>query len=268
MKYAFNTFSCADRDLQGALTLARRHGYDGIEPRAGSGHKHGIELETNSAARQEIRQSAAASGIALCCIAVGCHYVNPATAAQQIADTLAYIDLAADVGAGRLRVFGGDIPPGMDRVQATELVIAALRSVADHAVRRAVLVCLETHDSWSDPVHVREVMQRVDRPSVGVTWDVMHPVRAAGRMIDETFDLLKPWIMHVHMHDGMAQRDRLEFRPIGTGDIDHRRVVELLSLSGYQGYLSGEWIGWDAPDIYLPRELAAMKQYELEVARS
>jgi sugar phosphate isomerase/epimerase len=70
------------------------------------------------------------------------------------------------------------------------------------------------------------------------------------------------------MHDGGAQRDRLEFRPIGTGDIDHRRVVELLSRSGYQGYLSGEWIGWDAPDMYLPRELAAMKQYERKLARS
>jgi fatty-acyl-CoA synthase len=156
----------------------------------------------------------------------------------------------------------------MDRSQATELVVAALRAVADHAARRAVLVCLETHDSWSDPVHVREVMQRVDRPSIGVTWDVMHPVRAAGRTIDETFRLLEPWIMHVHMHDGVAQRDRLEFRPIGTGDIDHRRVVDLLSLSGYRGYLSGEWIGWDAPDMYLPRELAAMKQYERKLARS
>jgi sugar phosphate isomerase/epimerase len=178
---------------------------------------------------------------------------------------LSYIDLAADVGAARLRVFGGDIPAGVSRAQASDLLVEALRSVADHAARRGVVVCLETHDSWSDPHDVREVMRRVDHPAVAVTWDVMHPVRAAGLTMDEAFQLIEPWIGHVHVHDGSKRRDRLEFKPIGAGDLDHRRVVELLLRATYQGYLSGEWIGWESPETYLPRELAVLKQYEREL---
>jgi fatty-acyl-CoA synthase len=247
------------------MALARRCGYDGIEPRAGSDHQHGIELHTSALARREIRQLVVNSGVALACIAVGCHYVNPATTQQQTRETLSYIDLAADVGATRLRVFGGDIPADVSRTQARDLVVEALRSVADHAARRGVVVCLETHDSWSDPHDVREVMCRVDHPAVAATWDVMHPVRAAGLTMDEAYQLLAPWIRHVHIHDGSKQPDRLEFKPIGTGDLNHRRVVELLQESAYQGYLSGEWIGWDSPESYLPRELAVLKQYEREL---
>ena len=36
--------------------------------------------------------------------------------------------------------------------------------------------------------------------------------------------------------------------------------------SDYQGYLSGEWIGWEPYDVHLPRELATMKGYERELA--
>ncbi len=266
MKYAFMSFSCPQLSLDEMLALAKRYGYDGIEPRISAGHAHGIELDADATRRREARQKAIDSGIEICCIATSCRYADPATAREQVDETLRCIDLAADVGAPRIRVFGGAIPEGVSREEAIDLLAESLRAVAGHARERGVVVCLETHDDWCDPDHVAEVMRRVDHPAVAVNWDVMHPVRQAGRTVDQAFQILRPWIRHVHVHDGSARLDRLELRPIGEGDIDIRRAMELLKAISYDGYLSGEWIDWEPYEVHLPRELATMRRYEDEIS--
>ncbi len=264
MNYAFMSFSCPQLSLDEMLSLAQKLGYDGIEPRAASHHGHGVELEAGQAERADIKAQAEARGIALCCLATSCRYADPATLKTQIEDTHRYIDLAADIGAPRLRVFGGQIAAGLSREAAIDQVSQALSSVADHAAEREVIVCLETHDDWCDPAHVAAVMRRANHPAIAVNWDVMHPVRKAGATMEGAFRTLQPWIRHVHIHDGTAEADKLALLPIGQGAYDHRRVLELLQAEGYEGYLSGEWINWEPYEIHLPRELATLKQYEAE----
>ena len=104
-------------------------------------------------------------------------------------------------------------------------------------------------------------MKRVDHPAIAVNWDIMHPVHGAGVSMDHAFEALKPWIRHVHFHDGGTQEGKWGLVPIGEGDIDHRRAVQLLHSVGYDGFLSGEWIGWEPYETHLPRELATMKRY-------
>ena len=264
MKYAFMSFSCPKLDLDETLALALDLGYDGIEPRLEDHHAHGLEMDCSTAVRQEAKQKAIDSGIALCCIATSRTYANPDTAQEHVNDTLRCIDLAADVGAPRIRVFGGGIPKGVSRERAIALVADSLRAVADHAQERGVTVCMETHDDWCNPEHVVTVMQRVDHPAIAINWDVMHPVRVAKWTVDQAFTALEPWIRHMHVHDGVQVDGRLEMRPMGEGIIDTRRAIELVKPSAYDGYLSGEWINWEPYEVHLPRELAAMKQYEQE----
>lgn len=265
MKYAFMSFSCPQLSLDEMLSLAQKLGYDGIEPRAASNHRHGVELEAGQAERANIKAQVEERGIALCCLATSCRYADPASLKAQIENTHRYIDLAADIGAARLRVFGGQIAAGLSREAAIDQVAQALSAVADHAIEQEVIVCLETHDDWCDPAHVAAVMRRVNHPAVAVNWDVMHPVRQAGATMDRAFRTLRPWIRHVHIHDGSAETDKLALLPIGHGAYDHRRVLELLQAEGYDGYLSGEWINWEPYEVHLPRELATMKRYETEI---
>ena len=266
MKFAFMSFSCPELTLEEMLQLAYNVGYDGIEPRAGSNHRHGVELDTDIATRKRIRDLAKASKIALCCLATSCRYADPATVQGEIDTTLRYIDLAADIGAPRLRVFGGQIAAGIERDVAIDNVAMALASVADHAQERGVTICLETHDDWCAPYHVVAVMQQVNHSAIAVNWDIMHPVRAGSVTMEEAYALLKPWIQHVHVHDGSTRLDKLEMLPIGAGDIDHRVALELLYADRYDGYLSGEWINWEPYQIHLPRELMQLETYVAEIA--
>jgi len=266
MKYSFMSFSCPDLELRPLLALAQRLGYDGIEPRIDSGHHHGIELGASPVARKEARRQAVGSGVSLCCIATSCSYANPSGSAQEVETTRRAIDLAADVGSSRIRVFGGQIPNGMSREAAIDQVAHCLSSVADHAQACGVTVCMETHDDWCRPADVAAVMKRVGRPAIAVNWDIMHPARTAKATIDDAFEALLPWIRHVHFHDGTTG-PAFELRPIGRGEIDHRRAVHLLQGAEWDGYLSGEWIDWEPYEIHLPRELAAMRAYEVEALR-
>ena len=264
MNYAFMSFSCPELTLEETLETAKRFGYDAIEPRIQAEHKHGIELESSRTQRAAIVRAVSQSGVPLCCIATSCSYSDPASRPQQIETTHKAIDLAGDLGVTRLRVFGGMVPQGIEREQAIQSVASALRSVADHAAERTVTICVETHDGWCNPQHLADVMKAADHKAIAVNWDIMHPVRAGGATMDEAFDALKPWIRHVHFHDGKDVDGRLKLMPIGDGVIDHRRAVQLLRRAGYEDYLSGEWIGWEPYEAHLPRELATMKRYERE----
>ena len=191
--------------------------------------------------------------------------VESETADDNVRDTLAYLSLAADIGCPRLRVFGGKIGSGLNREAAIELVANSLRSCAEAASDYDVQICVETHDDWCNPTHLAEVMKRVDHPSIGINWDIMHPVRTTGCTMAEAYRDIEPWIMHIHFHDGVVDDGKIKLTPIGDGIVDHRATLEILINTGYDGYLSGEWINWEPHIAHLPRELAKMKDYEREI---
>lgn len=262
MKYAFMTFSCPDWTLDEVLAAAQRYGYDGVELRIDANHKHGVELNSTSEQRAAAKAKAAQYGVALCAVATSCKFADPTNAAQNVAAAHERIDLAAELGATVLRVFGGQIPQGVSREQAIASVGQSLQALADHAAQRGVYLALETHDDWCDPQHVQAVMRQVNQPNVAVNWDYQHTTRVAKTSVDDAFSALSPYIRHVHFHDGTLAADKLEFLPVGQGAYDHRRVLALLKSIDYPGYLSGEWINWEPAEVHLPRELQAMKQLE------
>ena len=260
-KYAFMSFSTPEQTLEQTLETARRYGYAGIEPRLDSEHRHGIETSADSATRANIRRQCEAAGIEIACLATSCCFADPDDPDARVELAHERIDLAGDLGCGRLRVFGGLLGPGIDRARGTELVSDGLRALAPHAADRGVFLCMETHDDWTDPADVAAVMQRADHPHVAVNWDAIHPVRASGSTFEKSFALLRPWIRHVHVHDALKSLETFQFMALGQGDFDHRPVLRLLADDGYDGYLSGEWIDWEPADTHLPRELATLRGY-------
>lgn len=262
MKYAFMTFSCPELSLTEVLDAAKRYGYDGIEPRLVSDHAHGVEWETTAQRRREVRREAQDAGIAICCLATSCQVALGDVAERTVDEMRKTIDLAADVDCGAIRVFGGVFPEDVQRAQAADCAVKELTAVTDQAKDAGVSVCVETHDAWCNPKDLVDVLERVSHPAIAANWDIMHPVRRGGATIEEAFEALAPWIRHIHFHDGVREETKDLLRPIGEGIVDHGKAVEVLIGSGYEGFLSGEWIEWEPYDVHLPRELATIKAYE------
>ncbi len=225
MKYAFMSFSCPELTLNEMLALAQRLGYNGIEPRLSSGHRHGIESTLAPAARRTARRQVEDSGIALCCLATGARLADPAATAENIGA----VERAVRAGRGcRLRPAAGIRGRTGPRPQPQcggrspgRGICAALAAEAAAAGRHPVSGIRRL----DDPAHVATVMHRANHPAVAVNWDIMHPVRQSGYTMDNAYHALKPWIRHVHFHDGVDVAGELQLRPVGTGAIDHRRAV-------------------------------------------
>jgi sugar phosphate isomerase/epimerase len=262
VKFSFMTFSCPELTWDEVLAVARRFGYDGVEPRAQAGHAHGVEVSASAAERAAIRKKAVEAGIAISCLATSCRYAlaDRAEIKRMLEESRALIALARDIGAPCLRVFGGTIPQGMSRDEAVARVADGLAALAPDAQAAGVTLCVETHDSWCDARELARVIRRVGHPHVQVNWDIMHPVRV-GLSIVEAFEAIGQHVRHCHFHDGRASGTDIVLCPIGQGEVDHRRAVELLRGIGYTGHLGGEWINWEPWETHLPRELAMMKGY-------
>jgi sugar phosphate isomerase/epimerase len=260
MKVSFMSFSCPELDLDESLSVAKRYGYAGFEPRTSCGHRHGIEVGAPARFLREAKEKTVESGISICCLATGCHFSDPVQNAANLELARRSIELASEVGASVLRVFGGRIPEGMGRDRSEQSIVESLAKLAEEARSHGVTVCIETHDDWCDPQNVVRILQAVDRPSIAANWDIMHPVLTAGTSVTSAFETLKPWIRHVHVHDGAKIDEKLVFLPIGSGRVDHETALGLLLASGYEGYASGEWIDWEPFDTHLPREIAALRK--------
>lgn len=263
MKYSFMSFSCPEADLKTALKTAEDLGYSGFEPRVDSKHKHGIELDMSADTRREVRAIATESPVKLCCLATSVQLAGKSTLEQNVESARRAIDVCRDLGIPRIRIFGGAVEEDDTYTAAIERMVKALDTLSDEIGESDVTLCLETHDHWCDPVRVASVMKQCSGKHIGVNWDVMHTRLAAHFSEEESAAVLAPYIKHVHMHGG-TYIPKLGFSPIGTGAIDHRAVLRELDRIGYDGYLSGEWIGWDEPD-YLRKEIATMRRYEEEV---
>ncbi len=254
------SFSTPELNFEQTLEIAKQYGFQGIEPRMSSGHKHGIELEASKQDIKDFRLKSEASGIAICCLATSCMFSDPETAAGNVETAKRTVELANETGAPVIRVFGGGIPDGCPREKSFELIVESLGKLADIG-QSNVTVCMETHDSWCDAKMVADIMKAVDKPSIAVNWDIMHPALRAGYSMQDAYDALKQWIKHVHVHDGRITGGKLTLLPVGEGDVDHKNALALLKESGYAGYISGEWINWEPYDVHLPRELKTMKTY-------
>ena len=261
MYFTFMTFSTPELTVPEIIAAAKKFGYDGVEFRINCGHRHGVEPDADPAYLARVREDFAAAGLKIGCIASDGQFAVPAKAPAQVESVKKVIALAAAVGAPVIRVFGGLFPDTLSRAEAKESCVASLRALAPTAQAAGVTLCMETHDAWCDPRQVLEVIEAVGSPAVAANWDIMHPVVRAQTGIEKSFEILKNHIRHVHVHDGAFIDGDVPLAPIGTGVINHRKALELLAGAGYEGAVSGEWIGWESWETHLPREIKALRSY-------
>ncbi len=263
MKFAFMSFTTPEATLQEMLDIAKKYGYDGIEPRAQAKHKHGIELDASTEERKEIKKRFETSGIECACLATSIRYCNTdeEKRAEEIALTKRFIDLAVDIGCSRLRVFGGMPDRVISVDEAIKIVGESLSKLKSYAEKNRVYICLETHDFFSRADVAAPAVKMADSSYVRINWDIMHPFTKL-MTIEEAFAEVKNIIGHCHVHDGTYDKARApKLSLMGEGEIPYNVAVRLLKNYGYTGYLSGEYINAWSPEVVLPHDIEVLKSY-------
>lgn len=257
------SFTTPEASLREMLDIAKQYGYDGIEPRAQSKHKHGVEPEAGPAERKEIKKTFEGSGIECACIATSIRYcfTEEDKRDAEVELTKKFIDLAVDTGCTRLRVFGGMPDKVIPVDDAIKIVGEALVELKEYAEKNRVYVCLETHDFFSRADIAAPAVKMANSPYIRINWDIMHPFTKF-MTIQEAFDEVKDLVEHCHIHDGIYDKARApKLALMGEGEIPYNTAVRLLKNSGYTGYLSGEYINVWPPEVVLPHDIKVLKSY-------
>jgi len=260
------TFACPEWTVAEIIDGALCYGYDGVEVRVDSNHCHGLEADTPPEVRQRAAQRFADAGLEIPCVATSLKFARNGAAGQaECAAALPLLDLAADLGARGLRVFGGEPvrdpataegsadDPAIAREDAIAWAAHNLSAIAVEAQARGVALWLETHDYFRLGRDVAAVIQQVNHPAVRCNWDVMHP-QLNGEDFSQTKQFLKGIIAHTHFHDARSA-DANSICPFGEGILPLPEMLTWLQEEGFKGYLSAEYFGNSLgadPDESLP----------------
>jgi sugar phosphate isomerase/epimerase len=255
MRLAFSTLGCPQWSFGDILAYGREYGFDGVAFRGVRGELDLTKVPEFAPAerpRSSERLRRAGLEVSMLLTSTRLMLIDSDELARSLASARAHIDLAADLGAPAIRVFGGPLQIGLSRAAATQRAAERLRGLGDHAATRGVLVLLETHDDFTDPAFVKQVMEAAWHTSVGVLWDIHHPFRLLNRSLADAWRDLRPWVKACDLKDSLADdAARLGYRyvKIGEGDLPLDEALTLLREAHYDGWLTFEWEKMWHPEI-------------------
>ena len=229
MKLSWMTYGVLkDLSRQDLLQTLGDHGVEGVEFRTDLGHGHGVEASLDDAGRGQVILDCRAAGIEIISVATGNRYhdEDATDLRDQIDQTKVRMDLAADLGAPRVRVFGNNFPKDVPREKTIAQVADALQELCAYGVERVVRPCLELHGEF-DWRSCRSVAEKVDHENFGLIWNSVAEDVVDGS-VEQALDTVWPWLDHVHMHDLAGQ------------GYPYRELFRLLHQKEYAGYMSAE----------------------------
>ena len=256
MRLAFSTLACPEWSLERAADAAVRYRYEGIELRVLDGEL--LSPEIDRAARSRVRRVLADAGLALCCVDTSFEIANPD---EDLDEALAFVDLAADLGAAVIRLFGG-APAGEERARTASRVATRLGTLSERGRDRGVGIAVENHDTFARGDVLAEVLAAAPT-DVGVVWDPLNAL-VAGESVEQTYAAVHERVVHVHIKDGGVPPDLERNVLVGDGRVPIAGVVSILAADGYDGWLSVEWEKRWQPsipdaDVALPRYADALR---------
>lgn len=266
MKLTYTSLACPAWTIEEAVSAAESYGYAAIEWRLADGAIIGPDASAD--VRRRLREVPAAHGVEVACLDSSCRVVQgePKERAATIEAGQRMLDLAAEVGAPFLRVFGGELPANTTRTSLLGSAAEVLHALGSYGAERNVTVIVETHDAWTDSEDVRALLQAAAFPAVKVLWDTHHTYRF-GEAPTQTLALLGDTIAYAHIKDSrlsVSDPSAWTYCLLGEGDVPLREICEALKKGGYAGYLSLEWEKkWHPeiaePEIALPQAVAYLR---------
>jgi sugar phosphate isomerase/epimerase len=225
------------QDLEIALRVCESLGVETVELRT----IDGSQLVDHDAATVH-RIGAAIRGGGFECAVIDTPFLKTAPVGEEVSEaewtTLRRgLDLAAELGAGTVRVFGG---ARRDPLPTSRWTADVLARAVELGAEAGVRVALEIE--WECAVATRSeagaVLGAMPANGLGIVWDPGNEARFTGAATPPDGDAaVRDRIVHVHVKD---VDDRGEWTRVGSGLVDWRGELRRLAADGYDGLLSLE----------------------------
>ena len=244
MKLAYSSLACPGWTVEEAADAVTRYGFDGIEWRLADGEP--ITSQTPESVLRRVSEATRSHSLSVPALDSSCQLVQADAAGRSAAirEGERMVNLAINLDAPAMRVFGGPLPDGASLDEALTPAAEVLRAIARYAAPHGIHILLETHDpAWSRSANAMALMEAVGEPNVGILYDVLHPCRL-GESVEQTLSTLGRHIELVHVKDGHRPPDGSEVWPLcalGEGDVPLDRILSMLYAQRYGGWYTFEW---------------------------
>lgn len=258
MKLCFSTLGCPSWSFDEVFAGCKDLGFDGVEIR---GVKNVIMAPalpefspTNAPAVKKRLQDA---GLQIPIFTSGAVLSDQSTLPSAMKEAMEYVMLASRMGAPYIRVLGEANPAPTAEVDEPAL-LRAIAYLCDFALPYHVTVLIETNGRYACSENMLYLLETISRENLGVLWDIHHPYRFFGEKPAYTARLLGNYVRHVHVKDSVSSGGAVAYRILGEGDLPIAEFVTALQDTGYDGFLSLEWVKrWSAnlaePSVVFPQ---------------
>jgi sugar phosphate isomerase/epimerase len=244
MKVSFSTLACPDWTMPQIIAIAASEGYEGIELRFVQGEDALWKLPVFSGKElASTKRALADRALTIPCLDTSCRFHSPDAAERRrwITEGKRMADLAAELGAPGLRVFGDTIQPGAERDSTQTWIAESIRELAEITAASGVEVWIENHGDFVAAHETANILQQAASPNGGVVWDPANSFVASEERPADGAARLGDAIRHIHIKDLRRDRDGWNYVLTGEGAFPLPELKGALQDLQYDRFLSFEW---------------------------
>jgi sugar phosphate isomerase/epimerase len=186
--------------------------------------------------------------------AVGNNFCIPDAARlrAEIDSVKRWIEHTSRLGGKTMRIFAGNIARGDTEEKARARCVEAIGEACDHAAKYGIYLALENHGGITATAgQIMQIVQAVKHDWFGVNLDTGNFHTA-----DPYADLARvaPYAVTVQL--------KTEIEPAGRKkeDADLKRLLDILRVAHYRGYVALEYEAAEDARAAVPRHIAALKK--------
>ncbi len=198
-----------------------------------------------------LRRAAYKMGVDIYSISISTDMCKPPgdTRDAEIAKVRGWVDAAAKLGAGHIRVFGGHVPKDSTEADAATWCADTLKVCAEYSGGKGVILGLENHGGITERAEtIIQIVKKVDSPWVGINLDTGNFDRDGYNQIE----MCVPYAVNVQVKvDIRVEAGKPEKQDWG-------RIAAMLAKGGYRGYLALEYEDKDDPASVMPRLMSEL----------
>lgn len=220
---------------------------------------------------QRLKRRAFRNGLALVCLSTHQSFINPdpAKVTRDVEHTKKCIEICHELGVPCLRINTGrwgtiddfdelmrhrgiePVLPGHTEEEGFKWCIDGIERCLPKAEECGVMLALENH--WGlarTPEGQLRILNSIKSPWFGALMDT-------GNFLEDPYAKLKmiaPKTVYVQAKTYYGGGEWY------TLDLDYKRIAGILADAGYNGYVSLEFEGKEAPDIAVPKSIAILRE--------
>ncbi|XEQ91698.1 Hydroxypyruvate isomerase [Sporomusa carbonis] len=152
------------------------------------------------------------------------------------------VDWATDLGVSRLNCLAGKRVSSYSYEEQWETLVSNVRYAARILEQNGIQLMIEPLNHYdvpgfllNTPTQVLQLINEVNSANVYLQYDIYHAQREEGKLT-ETLRLNLAKIGHIQIADNPGRHQP------GTGEINYRYLLQEIDRSGYQGYVSLEYL--------------------------